>query len=91
MRKIGGVQERTLRWSATAVVSERQIRVGERRPQWRAGTDSTTQIAADYRVLGIPTHIFVDREGIIRDMRVGGMSKKTMEKEIALIARPSAP
>jgi peroxiredoxin len=49
------------------------------------GTDSNTQIAADYRVLGIPTHIFVDREGIIREIRVGAMSKKTMEKKLAQI------
>jgi peroxiredoxin len=49
------------------------------------GVDSDTQIAADYRVLGIPTHIFVDREGIIREIRVGAMSKKTMEKKLAQI------
>ena len=55
------------------------------------GTDPTTQIAANYRVLGIPTHVFVDREGIIRDMRVGAMSKKTMEKKVALISESPAP
>jgi peroxiredoxin len=49
------------------------------------GVDSDTQIAADYRVLGIPTHIFVDREGIVREIRVGAMSKKTMEKKLAQI------
>lgn len=50
-----------------------------------AGADSDTQIAANYRVLGIPTHVFVDREGIIREIRVGAMSKKTMEKKLAQI------
>jgi cytochrome c biogenesis protein CcmG, thiol:disulfide interchange protein DsbE len=49
------------------------------------GVDSDTQIAANYRVLGIPTHVFVDRDGIIKDMRIGGLSKKTMEKMIAEI------
>ena len=49
------------------------------------GVDSDTQIAANYRVLGIPTHIFVDRDGIIRDMRIGAMSKKTMEKMVTEI------
>jgi cytochrome c biogenesis protein CcmG/thiol:disulfide interchange protein DsbE len=54
------------------------------------GIDSDTQIAANYRVLGIPTHIFVDRDGIIRDMRIGGMSKNTMEKMVAeIIATPT--
>jgi cytochrome c biogenesis protein CcmG/thiol:disulfide interchange protein DsbE len=55
------------------------------------GTDSDTQIAANYRVLGIPTHIFVDREGIIRDMRIGAMSKKTMEKKLAQIIGSAQP
>ena len=49
------------------------------------GTDSDTQIAADYRVLGIPTHVFIDKEGIVRDIRVGAMSKKTMEKKVSAI------
>ncbi|MDE3095379.1 MAG: TlpA family protein disulfide reductase [Chloroflexota bacterium] len=53
------------------------------------GTDTSTQIAADYRVLGIPTHIFVDRTGIIREIRVGAMSKKTMEAKIAEITAPA--
>ena len=55
------------------------------------GSDPTTQISANYRVLGIPTHIFVDREGIVRDMRVGAMSKKTMEKKVALLAGSPNP
>jgi len=59
--------------------------------KYPVGTDPTTQIAANYRVLGIPTHVFVDREGIVRDMRVGAMSKKTMEKKVALIAGSPAP
>lgn len=49
------------------------------------GADSDTQIAADYRVLGIPTHVFVDKEGIVRDIRVGAMSQKTMEKKVSAI------
>ncbi len=47
------------------------------------GTDGDTQIAANYRVLGIPTHIFVDSDGVIRNMRIGAMSKKTMERMLA--------
>lgn len=55
------------------------------------GTDSDTQIAANYRVIGIPTHIFVNRDGIIREIRVGAMSKKTMEKKLALIIGSTEP
>jgi peroxiredoxin len=54
------------------------------------GVDTDTQIAANYRVLGIPTHIFVDRDGIVREIRVGAMSEKTMEKKIAKIIEPAA-
>lgn len=55
------------------------------------GVDSDTQIAANYRVIGIPTHIFVDRDGIIREIRVGAMSKKTMEKKLAQIIGSTEP
>ncbi len=55
------------------------------------GADSDTQIAANYRVIGIPTHIFIDREGIVREIRVGAMSKKTMEKKLAQILGSTEP
>ena len=55
------------------------------------GTDSDTQIAADYRVLGIPTHIFVDRNGIIKEIRIGSLSKSTMEKMVAEITAAPTP
>ncbi len=46
------------------------------------GLDRDTAIAATYRIVGVPTHYFVDRDGILRDWRIGGMSKKTMEKKV---------
>jgi cytochrome c biogenesis protein CcmG/thiol:disulfide interchange protein DsbE len=46
------------------------------------GLDQTTEIAARYRIVGIPTHFFVDKNGIIRELRIGSMSKKTMEKNV---------
>lgn len=46
------------------------------------GLDTNTQIAANYRVLGIPTHVFVGRDGVIKTIRVGAMSKKVMEKNV---------
>jgi len=53
------------------------------------GLDQTTEIAARYRIVGIPTHFFVDRDGILREWRIGSMSKKTMEKNVAEIMSPS--
>jgi len=57
---------------------------------YRIGLDSDTAIAAQYRIAGIPTHYFVDKDGIIRDWRIGGMSKKAMEKKVEAIMSPSA-
>ena len=56
---------------------------------YTVGLDQTTEIAARYRIVGIPTHFFVDRDGILREWRIGSMSKKTMEKNVAEIMSPS--
>ena len=53
------------------------------------GLDQSTEIAARYRIVGIPTHFFVDRDGILREWRIGSMSKKTMEKNVAKITSSS--
>jgi peroxiredoxin len=57
------------------------------------GLDQDTAIAARYRIVGIPTHYFVDRDGILREWRIGSMSKKTMEKNVGKIlsSSPAAP
>jgi len=44
------------------------------------GLDRDTAIAAQYRIVGIPTHYFVDADGILREWRIGSMSLKTMNK-----------
>jgi thiol-disulfide isomerase/thioredoxin len=49
------------------------------------GVDETTEVAANYRIVGIPTHFFIDREGVLRVWRIGSMSTKTMEKNIEKI------
>ncbi len=46
------------------------------------GLDLTTEIAGLYRIVGIPTHFFIDRNGILRDLRIGGLSKSQMEKKV---------
>ena len=53
------------------------------------GVDETTQLAANYRIVGIPTHFFVDRDGVLRVWRIGSMSTKTMEKNIEEIMSPA--
>jgi hypothetical protein len=49
------------------------------------GLDRSTDIAATYRIVGIPTHFFIDRDGILREWRIGSMSRNTMEKKVAEI------
>jgi hypothetical protein len=39
-----------------------------------------------YRVNGLPTSIFIDRQGIVRDIVVGGpMTDEFLDKQFALI------
>ena len=57
---------------------------------YTVGLDQSTEIAARYRIVGIPTHFFVDRDGVLREWRIGSMSKKTMEKKVAEIMGPAA-
>jgi cytochrome c biogenesis protein CcmG, thiol:disulfide interchange protein DsbE len=49
--------------------------------------DSTEAVASRYRVNGIPTHLFVDKEGFIRDLVVGGLSKTTIGQRLSAIMR----
>jgi len=57
---------------------------------YTVGLDETTEIAARYRIVGIPTHFFIDRDGVLREWRIGSMSKKTMEKKVNEIIGPGA-
>lgn len=64
--------------------------VGRTNLTYTIGLDRGTDIAAAYRIVGIPTHFFVDRDGILREWRIGSMSKKTMEKKVAEIMAPAS-
>lgn len=50
---------------------------------WTILMDSTGEVARDYRITAIPTSFFLDREGIIRVVKVGAMTKREMEANIA--------
>lgn len=47
--------------------------------------DPTTRLASAYRVLGIPVHFFIDRTGVLRVMRTGGMTPARMDAALAQI------
>jgi cytochrome c biogenesis protein CcmG, thiol:disulfide interchange protein DsbE len=49
--------------------------------------DPSTTIASQYRILGIPTHYFIDRAGVLRSMRIGSLDVAGMDQAIGAIAR----
>ncbi len=49
--------------------------------------DPDTTIASMYRVLGIPAHFFIDRNGVLRQTKAGGLSAAKMDAAIAEISR----
>ena len=66
----------------SARVSEFAKRVGLTFPSI---PDPQTTVASAYRVMGIPAHFFIDREGTIRDMRVGILDESAIEESLAKI------
>ena len=47
--------------------------------------DQSTKIAGAYRLVGIPTHIFIGADGLIKDIRIGALSKADMGQAVAEI------
>lgn len=47
-----------------------------------AATDTTLETFRRYRILSFPSSFFVDRQGMIRDMRVGRLSEKTIYEHL---------
>lgn len=48
----------------------------------RVALDPDGRVAAAYRVYGLPTHIFIDSEGIVRNINVGAMSADGMRESV---------
>ncbi len=50
---------------------------------WTFVIDTTGEVTASYNVTAIPTSFFIDREGIIRAVNIGAMTKRAMEAKLA--------
>jgi len=50
---------------------------------WTMLLDSTGKIAITYKVRAIPTSYFIDREGIIKAVSIGGMFQTAIEEKLA--------
>lgn len=49
--------------------------------------DPDTRIASAYRVLGIPVHFFIDRSGVLRQVKTGTLTRAKMDAALAAISR----
>jgi hypothetical protein len=54
------------------------------------GLDVSAAIMRTYGVYGLPTHYFVDRDGVIRDRWYGPLSRAQIEERLSVII-PSPP
>lgn len=49
--------------------------------------DPATQLASQYRILGIPSHYFIDRDGVLQTMKIGSLDIPSMEAAVEGIKR----
>ena len=68
----------------SATVLDYGKRIGLTYPQI---ADPDTRIASAYRVNGIPAHFFIDKSGILRSVKTGGLSPEQMASAITEISR----
>lgn len=48
--------------------------------------DTDDSIATNYRILGIPAHFFIDRDGVLRQLRVGTLDAAAMQAILTELA-----
>jgi Peroxiredoxin len=49
--------------------------------------DPDTTLASQYRILGIPSHFFIDKAGVLQQMKIGSLDQAGMEQAIQNISR----
>jgi peroxiredoxin len=49
--------------------------------------DPDTQLATEYRILGIPSHFFIDRSGVLQQMKVGSLDPQAMDTVLDVLTR----
>ncbi len=50
---------------------------------WIFVTDTSGEVSVNYKLVAIPTSFFIDREGIIRTINIGPMTKRAIESKLA--------
>lgn len=54
---------------------------------WAFGLDEGSAIASRYNVTGLPAHFFVDTEGDIKAVQLGGLTSEMMDDDLASILK----
>jgi len=52
---------------------------------WPILLDQAGDIASNYRIIGYPTTLYLDRQGVIRAIQIGGLDKAGLEEYLAKI------
>ena len=47
--------------------------------------DETSKIGSAYRLMGIPTHVFIGADGLVKQVKIGALSKANMEEAVQQI------
>jgi cytochrome c biogenesis protein CcmG/thiol:disulfide interchange protein DsbE len=47
--------------------------------------DPSERLASEYRILGIPSHFFIDATGVLREMKIGSLDPASMQAAVARI------
>ena len=50
-------------------------------------SDASGKIASAYRLMGVPTHVFIGRDGLIKEIKIGALAKDEMEAAVQAILR----
>jgi peroxiredoxin len=48
-------------------------------------SDASTSLASRYQILGLPTHYFITPDGVIREIRLGGLPPDAMDRLVGSI------
>jgi cytochrome c biogenesis protein CcmG/thiol:disulfide interchange protein DsbE len=47
--------------------------------------DEAQRLAAQYRILGIPSHFFIGRDGVLKVLKIGSITPDEIETDVAAI------
>jgi peroxiredoxin len=50
---------------------------------WRFALDSRGEVMRQYRVVGLPTSVFIDKDGVFRDVVIGAAIRPTFEGKLS--------